>query len=321
LFTQLILLCIFVFLLILSANGFGQNYLNKPISFVVPYGPGTGNDVIARVVSQKVNEGPTLQLLVDNRPGASGSIALEMTAKLPVNGYNMLIASTSQIIAQFASKVKYDLIKDFAPVSVAGSLPYVIAVSSASSFKSVNDIEILAKAKPGKMSYSGGMIGGVSHFMGVMLNSAKGTDLTLIPYKSTTDALADVIGGRVDVWFSTLASVLPQVKAGKVRALGVAGGRRVIAMPDVPTMQEAGVPTLDVSVNFFILTSVATPKNLVSTLNQEIIRAFQTKDVKERLIAAGVEPGSSTPEELGELLKREVIRWGKVIKESGYKIE
>jgi len=298
-----------------------QSYPTKPINFVVPFGPGTGNDVIARIIALKVNENWAQQMVVDNRPGASGSIALEMTAKAPPNGYSIVIASTSQIIAQFVSKVRYDMVKDFAPVSIAGSLPYVLAVSSASPVKSVNELVALAKSRPGKMSYSGGMIGGVPHFMGVMLNASRGIDLIMVPYKSTTDALVDIFSGRVEVWFTTMASGLPQEKAGRVRILGVAGGKRVPALPDVPTMQEAGVPTLDVSVSFFILTAAATPKAAISALNQEIVKAINTKDVRDRLTAAGVEPMSSTPEELEELLKREVAKWGKVIKESGYKAE
>jgi tripartite-type tricarboxylate transporter receptor subunit TctC len=316
-----IFVCWAVALGIASSAAYAQNYPTRPVNFVVPFGPGTGNDVIARIIALKVNETWTQQMVVDNRPGASGSIALEMVAKAQPNGYSIIIASTSQVIAQFVSKVRYDMVKDFAPVSIAGTLPYVLAVSSVSPVKSVNELVALAKSRPGKMSYSGGMIGGVPHFMGVMLNAAHGLDLIMVPYKSTTDALVDIFSGRVEVWFTTMASPLPQVKSGRVRVLGVAGGKRTPALPDVPSMQEAGVPTLDVSVSFFILTPAATPKSAVSVLNQEIVKAINAKDVRERLTAAGVEPMSSTPEELDDLLKREVAKWGKVIKESGYKME
>ena len=316
-------------ILALSMAGFGvlaidahaQSYPNKPITFIVPFGPGTGNDVVARIIAQKVGENGTVQMVVDNRPGASGTIALELTAKSPPNGYTIVIASTSQILAQFVAKVRFDILKDFAPVSVAGSLPYVMAVASSSPIKSVDELVARAKARPGKLSYSGGMVGGVPHFMGVMLLSARNIDMVMVPYKSTTDAQADVFAGRVEVWFTTLASALPQVKAGKIRILGVTGGKRAAALPDVPSMQEAGVPTLDASVTFFILAAAGTPRSATSALNAEIVKAISAKDVRDRLMAAGVEPMSSTPEELERLLKSEVARWGKVIKESGYHAE
>ena len=298
-----------------------QAYPSRPITFIVPYGPGTGNDVIARIIAQKVGENGTLQMVVDNRPGASGGIALEVTAKAPPNRNTIIIASTSQIITQFVSKVRYDIVKDFAPVSLAGSLPFVLAVASSSPARSVEDLVALAKSRPGKLNFSGGTIGGVPHFMGVMLMSAKNIDLVAVPYKSTTDAQSDVFAGRVEIWFTTMASVLPQVKAGKVRVLGVSGGKRSALLPDVPSMEEAGIPTVDASVSFFILTAAATPRSTINALNAEIVRAINTEGVRDHLTAAGVEPASSTPEELDMLLKREVARWSKVIKESGYHAE
>jgi tripartite-type tricarboxylate transporter receptor subunit TctC len=314
-------------LLLLSAVGFAstadtlaQAYPSKPISFIVPFGPGSGNDVIARIVAQKVGENWGQPVVVDNRPGASGGIAMEITAKAPADGHTIVIASTSHIVNQFVSKVRYDIVKDFAPVSQTGALPYVVAVTQASPVKSMNDLVAAAKSKPGKMNYAA-VPGGVPHFMGEMLKSARGLDIVMIPYKSTTDAEIDVIAGRVEIWFTTIASALPLAKGNKVRVLGVSGVKRSALLPEVPTMAEAGLPGVDVTVGFFFLTAAATPKPNVNALNREIVKALDVQDVRDRLAAAGVEPKSSSPEELDALLRSEVARWGKVIKDSGVRLD
>jgi tripartite-type tricarboxylate transporter receptor subunit TctC len=297
-----------------------QSYPSRPITFLVPYGPGSGNDVIARIVAQKVGENWTQPVVVDNRPGASGGIGMEITAKAPPDGYTVVIASTSHIVNQFVSKVRYDVVKDFAPVSLTGSLPYVLAVTYSSPARSMNDLVAMAKSRPGKINYAA-VLGGVPHFMGEMLKSARGLDIMMIPYKSTTDAEVDVISGRVEIWFTTLASALPQVKGSKVRILGISGEKRAAVLPEVPTMAETGLPTVDVIVGFFFLTAAATPRPIVNALNREIVRAIDTKDVRDRLAAAGVDPKSSSTEELDALLKSEVARWGKIIKESGVRLD
>ena len=178
----------------------------------------------------------------------------------------------------------------------------------------------MAKSRPGKINYAA-VLGGVPHFMGEMLKSARGLDIVMIPYKSTTDAEVDVISGRVEIWFTTIASALPQAQGGKVRVLGVSGEKRAAVLPEVPTMAEAGLPTVDVTVGFFFLTAAATPKPIVNALNREIVKAVGAKDVRDRLAAAGVEPKSSSTEELDALLRSEVARWGKIIKESGVRME
>jgi tripartite-type tricarboxylate transporter receptor subunit TctC len=297
-----------------------QAYPNRPITFIAPYGPGTGNDIIARIVAQKVTETWGHPLVVENRPGATGGIGLEATAKAPPDGYTIVIASTSQIINQHVSKVRYDFLRDFAPVSLSGELPYVIAVASDSPAKAIKDLVAMAKSKPGKLNY-GGQVGSVPQFLGVMLKSAGGIDIAMIPYKSTIDAEADVVAGRVEILFTTMATAVRLVKSGRIRALGVAGDKRAAVLPDVPTMAEAGFPTLDVSVQFFILGPAGTPKPIFAALNSEIVKAIATQDVRDRLAAAGVEPKSSSPEEVTAVLKSEVARWGKIVKESGVRLD
>jgi tripartite-type tricarboxylate transporter receptor subunit TctC len=196
----------------------------------------------------------------------------------------------------------------------------VVGVTQASPAKSISDLVALAKARPGKLNYAA-VPGGVPHFMGEMLKSARGVDIVMIPYKSTTDAEVDVIAGRVEIWFTTLASALPLAKANRVRILGVAGAKRSALLPEVPTMSEAGLPAVDVTVGFFFLTAAATPKANVYALNREIVKAIEAQDVRERMAAAGVEPRSSSSEELEALLKSEVARWGKIIKDSGVRLD
>lgn len=304
----------------LVADALAQNYPTKPITFVAPFGPGSGNDVIARIVAQKVSENWSQPVVVENRPGASGGIGMETTAKARPDGYTVVIASTSHIVNQFVSKTRYDMLKDFAPVSVTGSMPYVVAVTHASPARSMNELVAIAKSRPGKINYAA-VPGGVPHFMGEMLKSARGIDIVMIPYKSTTDAEVDVISGRVEIWFTTMASALPLMKGNRVRILGVSGEKRAAVLPEVPTMAEAGLPTVDVTVGFFFLTAAATPKPIVDALNREIVKAIDTKDVRDRLAAAGVDPRSSSTEELDALLKSEVARWGKIIKDSGVRID
>ena len=305
---------------IVAEQALAQNYPNKPISFIVPYGPGTGNDVIARLISQKVTENWGHPMVVENRPGAAGAIATEMTAKSQPDGYTIIIASTSQIINQYVTKVRYDILRDFTPVTVPGALPYLLAVPTASPAKSIKELVAQAKSMPGKFNYAG-TFGSLSHFMGEMLKSAGGIDIALITYKGTPDAIADVLANRVQIWFTTMATGVPLAKADKVRVLGVAGDKRAAVLPDVPTMAEAGFPTLDVSARFYILAPAATPKPVIAALNREIVKALGAKEVKDKLVAAGVELKSTTPEEAGALLKQEVASWGKIVKESGVELK
>ena len=279
----------------------GQAFPSKPITFIVPYGPGTGNDVIARLLSNKVTENWGHPMVVDNRPGAAGAIGVDLTAKAAPDGHTILIASTSQILNQFISKVNYDMLRDFAPVIVPGTLPYVLAVPNASPAKSIKELVGYAKSMPGKVNYAG-TFGSLPHFLGEMLKAAGGIDITLINYKSTPDAVPDVLANRVQIWFTTMASAVPLAKAGKVKMLGVAGKQRAAVLPDVPTMAEAGFPTLDVSASFYVLAPAATPRPVVAALNREMAKALAGPDVKEKLAAAGVAEKSTTPEEASAML-------------------
>ena len=297
-----------------------QNYPVRPISFIVPYGPGSGNDLIARVIAQKIGDAMGQPLVVENRSGAAGAIGTELAAKAAPDGHTILIASTSQTINPYVTKVNYDLLKDFAAVMVPATLPYVLAVPSTLPAKSIKELVALCKASPGKFSYAG-TFGSASHFMGEMLKSAGNIDISLVSYKSTSDAVADVIANRVGIWFTTTATGVPLAKGGKIRIIGVSGKERLSLLPDTPTMVEAGFPTLDVGVNFYILTAAASPKSAVTRLNQEIGKATASKEVIDKLGSQGVDAKVTTPEEASTILRNEIAHWGKVVKDSGVKMQ
>lgn len=297
-----------------------ESFPSKPINFIVPYGPGTGNDIIARIISQKVSENWNRPIVVENKAGASGAIGTEATAKAPADGHTLLMASTSQLLNPLISKVRYDILKDFAPVTVPGSLPYVLAVPEALPVKSIKELVALAKSRPGKVNYAGSY-GSLSHFMGEMLKSAGGIDIALIAYKSTPDAVADVLGNRVEIWFTTMASAVPLAKAGKIRVLATAGKQRASVLPEVPTFIEAAFPTLDVQAWFYVLAPAATPAPVMTTLHREIAKALASPDVKEKLAVAGVDPQNTTPEQASLMLRNEVALWARIVKESGVKME
>mgnify|MGYP001564712226 CR=1 FL=1 len=305
---------------LIAGNAFSQTYPNRPITFICPYAPGTGIDLIARIIGQKLSEYSAYPVVIKNQPGASGNIGAEAAANSPPDGYTIVIIANSHIINQHVSKNVRDVLKDFDPVALAGTLPYLLTVSSSLPANSIKELVALARSRPGEINYSG-VVGSVPHLLGVMLKSAGNIDITLISYKSTTDAVADVVGGRVPIWFTTVASGLPFVKSGTVRALGISGEKRAALLPDVPTMVEAGFPGLNTGSEFYILAPAGTPKPIITKLNSEITKAMGTKDVKEKLVGQGVDPNSSTPEELGAILKNEVAKWAKTVKESGIRTE
>lgn len=297
-----------------------QTYPVRPISFIVPYGPGSGNDLIARVISQQIGDSMGHPLVVENRSGAAGAIGTELVAKASPDAHTILIASTSQTINPYVTKVNYDLQRDFTAVIVPATLPYVLAVSALSPAKSIKELVALCKANPGKYNYAG-TFGSASHFMGEMLRSAGDVDIALVSYKSTSDAVADVVSNRVGIWFTTSATGVPLAKSGKVRIIGVSGKDRLPVLPDVPTMVEAGFPTLDVGVNFYILTAAKSPKASVAKLNDAFAKALATREVKDKLAAQGVDAQVTTAEEASEILRKEIAYWGKVVKDSGVKMQ
>lgn len=302
-----------------AGTALAQSYPNKRITFIAPFLG--GSDVIARIIGEKLTGSLGQPVVVENLLGAGGNIGAEAAAKAAPDGYTIFIASTSHAINVNVTKVSYDLIKDFAPVALVGRLPYVLVVSVAVPAKSIKELVALAKSRPGELNYASAGIGSTPHLLGEMLKMAGNIDIVHVPYKSTSLSLSDLLGGRVQIVFTPLVTALPHVKAGKLAALGVAGIKRNSALPDVPTMAEAGYPTLDVHSFYAILAPAGTPKGIITRLNTEIVKIVGMPGVKELFANQGVEPSSSTPEELGEFLKADIARWGKVVKDSGVRID
>ena len=297
-----------------------QNFPRKPITFVVPYGPGAGNDVIARILQKKVTENWGQSVIVVNRPGATGGIALETTAAAPPDGHTIVIGSSSQIVNQYLSKVRYDFLRDFVPATLSGTSAYAVSVLKSFPANSLKELIALAKAHPGKMNYTG-TIGSIAHFMGWLIKTDARIDIVMIPNKLATGAEADVLAGRIELWIATVSTSMRQVRAGKVKVLAVSGDKRWTELPNVPTVTELGYPRANLVANYYIMAPVGISKPIVDTLNAEFVKALGDKEVRERLLAAGVEASSSTPEEAASLLKNEVVRWEKIVRESGIRID
>lgn len=299
-------------------QGSGPDYPTRPIRFIVPFPPGGGNDIVGRIVAVKLGEGLRQQVVVDNRGGAGGTIGTNITAKAAPDGYTMLVNNISLAVNHtLIRKLPYDTLKDLAPVSLIGRQPNIVVVHPGVAAKSMRDLLDLARAKPGQVNYGSGGIGTASHLSTEMLKLMTKTDMIHVPYKGLGPALTDLIGGRVHVIISTMASALPQIKAGKIRPLAVTTAQRSSFFPEVPTMDEAGVKGYEFSTWYGLLVPAGTPKAIVERLNAETRDALASSAVKEQFAAQGLEAVSSTPQAFGAYLAGEVAKWGKVVKASG----
>jgi tripartite-type tricarboxylate transporter receptor subunit TctC len=306
-----------------AAGGAGaQQYPTKPIRLIVAFPPGGSTDIIARVIGQKLGERLGQQVVIDNRGGAGGTIGTELTAKAPADGYTMLINNISLAVnATLYPKLPYDTLKDLAPVTLAGRQPNLLVAHPTFPVKSVRDLVALAKAKPRAVNYGSGGVGTAGHLATELFMMMTGVQLVHIPYKGLGPALTDLMGGHVQLAISTLASALPQVKAGKMRALAVTTARRSSFFPEIPTMSESGVAGYEFSTWYALLVPAGTPRGIVDRLNAECTKALDLPALKEQFSAQGLEPASSTSEELAAYLTSEIAKWAKVVKQSGAKPE
>jgi tripartite-type tricarboxylate transporter receptor subunit TctC len=298
-----------------------QTYPTKPINFIVPFPPGTGNDVIARTIGDKLSKSLGKPVVIDNKAGATGGIGGEAAAKAPPDGYTIIIASSTLSINMSVSKVNYDLVKDFAPVILLGTMPYTLLVPVSLPVKSVKELVELAKSKPGQLNFGSNGVGGAPHLLAEMLKMAGQIDIVHVAYKGTNEVVADLLAGRVQLLFAPLVTGRPLVQDGKLRALGVCENKRSPVLPDVPTMAEAGFPALDIPNWYAILAPAGTPKAIVAKLNAEVATIMGMADVKQRLSNLGIESRSSTPEEAAAFIKKDVGTWAKVIKDSGVRMK
>jgi tripartite-type tricarboxylate transporter receptor subunit TctC len=299
---------------------FAQSYPNQAVRLVVPFAPVGSTDVLGRLVAQRLTKGIGQNVIVENRAGGGTNIGAEMVARAPADGYTLLMTTTTQAInVTLYPKLNYDVVKDFAAVAPIATSPSVLVVHPSVPVKSVKDLITLVKAKPGTLTYASSGSGSTAHLAGELFKMSAGVDLVHIPYKGAGPAQVDLIGGHVHSMFGFTAGVLPHLKAGKLRAIGVTSSKRLPDMPDLPTLSEAGVPGYEVSVWYGVLAPAGTPADIVSFLNAEVAKSV--KDLTPRFAELGAYPLSSSPQEFSKFIQDEIRKWGPVVKRSGAKVD
>ena len=298
-----------------------QPYPTKPIRFVVPFTAGGSQDVIARLLAQKLTARLGHQVVVDNRGGAAGLIAAELVAKAPKDGYTILLTSAGQISIALAlhPKLAYDPVKDFAPITQLIETPMALIINNSLPVKTVADLIALAKAKP--LNYASTGNGTISQLTMEAMKSATGIDVTHVPYKGAAPAFIDMMAGQVSLMFTTTVSAAPYTSSGKLRALAVASRKRSLMMPDVPTLIEAGVKNFESTVWVGVSATGGTPAPVVKKLHDEFVLALQSPDIRERFAVLGAETVGSIPEEFAALIREDIVRWAKVVKASGVRLD
>lgn len=299
-----------------------QNFPVKPIRVIVPLAAGGPGDVLARVIGQKLSEHVGQPVIIDNRPGANTNIGTEFVAKAPPDGYTLLAtASTLTINPSMYATLSYDPLRDFAPLTLIASTPLVLVVHPSLPVKSVKELIALARSKPGQLNYGSAGNGSALHLAGEMFNSLARVELVHVPYKGVTNAFSDLLGGQISIMFPGAPIALPQVKAGKLRALGTTGAGRTAAAPELPPIGESGLPGYEVSVWYGVLAPAGTPTAVINRLHAEISKIVQLPEIKERWAVLGAEPLHNTPEQFAALLKADLGKWAKVVRDSGAKID
>ena len=300
-----------------------QTYPAKPVTMIMPLQAGSSIDVGMRIVTQKMSENMGQQIVIDNQPGAAGLIGTERFMRSTPDGYTLATLNDSilTMIPNLYQKVAYDPLKSFAPVSLVAGNTWLLVTHPSLPVKSAHDLVALAKARPGEINYASGGNGSPQHIAMAMFEAATGAKMTHIPYKGTTQATLDVISGHIPVMFSATSLVIEQIRDGKIRALAGGGARRLALLPAVPTIAESGVPGFDFNTWMSILAPLNTPKELISRLNAEIIKALAVPDVKERLVSIGFEIDGSSPEKLAAVTQARLEQMRKIIKGAGIKVQ
>jgi len=295
-------------------------YPNKPIRLVVTFPSGGAPDILARLFSERAQLGQAI--VVDNKAGAGGNIGADIVAKSPPDGYTLVIGTvgTHSINGALYSKMPYDMVKDFAPIGHIASAPNLLVVTNDLPVKSVQELIAYMKANPNKLSFGSPGIGSSVHVSGELFKSMTGTQMTHVPYKGRQFAIPDLVGGQIQVMFDNMPSALPMAKEGKIRAIAQTTLKRSPAAPDVPTVAET-VPGFEATTWFAMFAPVGTPPDVVARLNSELKRVFELPDVQDKLKGIGLEPWLSTPDELAKYQAAEIVKWAKVVKDSGAKAE
>ena len=296
----------------------GQQYPVRPVRIIAPFPPGGGVDVVARTVGEKLSARLGQTVVIDNRPGAAATLGTSLAAKATPDGYTLLVAPVIGLAIPHAyyRKLDYDVQRDFSPISKIGFGTVVMVVPPSLGVSSVKELVARAKAKPGQLTYASSGVGGLIHLTGELFKQVAGVDMVHVPYKGTAQFLPDLLDGRVSVAIDSLPAHVPHIKAGRLRALGVARKTRSPQLPEVPTMSEAGLPGFESYTDYALYAPLGTAKTIVALLNQHTIALLQLSDVRSRLDALGIEVAGSTPEALHKEVMSEVAKWTKVIRDA-----
>jgi tripartite-type tricarboxylate transporter receptor subunit TctC len=306
-----------------AVPGFAQKgYPDKAIRMIVPFAPGGSNDIMGRLVAGKLTESMGQQVVVDNRPGASGIIGTDLAAKAAPDGYTLLVMSlTFAVNPSIRSKLPYDTEKDLIPVTLIASAPLILVVHPSLPVKSVKELIAYAKANPGKLNFGSGGPGSTPHLAGEMLKTMAGLQMTHVPYKGGGPALADLVGGQIQLMLENIPSTLPFVKSGRLRVLAVTSKERSPTVPDVPTLDEAGLKGYELTGWNGLFVPRGTARAIVTRLHTETVKALTVPDVKQRLAAMSAVPGGEPPEKFAAFIKAEIAKWAKIAKQAGLRVE
>ena len=310
-------------LLVVAATGAAAQYPSKPIHIVVPSAPGDGSDLTARLISDKLAAALGQPVIVDNKLGAGGVVGTEFAARQPADGYTLIMANAGShaINAALYSKLSYDPAKDFTAVALVAVSPNMMSINPSLPVKSVGEFIAYAKAHPGEINYASGGNGSSAHLSAELFKSMTGIQMNHVPYKGSTPALTDLIGGQVQVMIGNLPPMLPHAKAGKLRALAVTTLKRYPGLPDVPTVAESGLAGFETVAWFGLFAPAGTPKEIVSRLNRAVNAIVAQPDLRERLLGLGMEPSLGSPEDYTARQAADIAKWKKVVAESGAKVD
>lgn len=300
-----------------------SQYPIKPIRMIVPSAPGSGPDIMARAIGQKLTESLGQPVVIDNRPGAGGIIGSEAAAKSPPDGYTLIMsnAGAHAVNASLYAKLPYDPVRDFAPVTLVAMAPNILIVHPALPVRSVKELIVLAKAKPGELTFGSGGNGSTAHLSGEMFKTMAGINIVHVPFKGSPAAVIGVISGQIAMAFPNIPPALPHVRSGKLKALAVTTAKRSAAVPELPTVAEAGLPGYEATAWFGVLAPAATPPQIIAKLNAAIVKSLRTREMQERLAAEGTEPVGNTPEQFAQTVRNDIAKWAKVVKSSGARPE
>ena len=308
--------------LFVAAAGAQDAYPSRPLKFILPFPPGGGTDILGRVIAERLSASLGQPVVTENRGGAGGNVGAEAAAHSAPDGYTIVLVAPSLAISpSLYSKLNYDPVKDLAPIGLVATVPNVMITHPAVEAKNLQEFIALARSRPGAMNYGSGGAGTSNHLAGELFNIVTGTKLVHVPYKGVNLAMQGVLAGEIQLVFIGIPAALPHIKAGKLRALALVAPQRSPALPEVPTVAEAGLKDFEVTTWYGIMTPSGTPRPIVSRLNAELVKIMHTPDVKERLAGMATDPLTSTPEEFAAYLRQEIAKWGEVVRKANLKAD